>query len=498
MSTLPQPIETIPPPNPIRVETALSRYPLHRLAKHGDIAIDIRDTNDNGELFIKWEVTHNSKYGQPGPLAYKLDTLIINRRIEQAPRPLPKLLKLGSFREIIKETGLKNHDTDKVKKALRQNAFAAITAKIDYRLSDGTERTLEADFTRYSVILTGEKLPDGRKADAVYIMLNDIYMQVINGVMTRPLDYDYLKSLAPAPQRFYELLSFKMYAAIRNDRNRAKLLYSELCTYAPLVRQHNWNVVRPQLARIHAPHKKSGYIAKVDFERTVDAAGKPDWIMLYQPGPKARAEFRAFAKRGGPVTLEVEPLDVDLRGLASSLPPTGPAAPALVTELTDRGVTKTTAAELVQQHLTDRIAQKIEVFDWLVEKKDRRIARSPAGYLVKSITDDYAAPKGFLSRADREQREHTRKASEREAVEKRRQEREQEERDQAEQKAIAAYWDSLTPEQQAQLQSEADAQADPESLALEKGPLKRLARQIRRDEHIRQVLNCHEMVPADA
>ena len=30
--------------------------------------------------------------------------------------------------------------------------------------------------------------------------------------------------------------------------------------------------------------------------------------MLYQPGPKARAEFRAFTKRGGPVMLEVEPL----------------------------------------------------------------------------------------------------------------------------------------------------------------------------------------------
>jgi hypothetical protein len=497
MSTLPQTIEDIPPPNPIRVETALSRYPLHRLAKHGDIAIDIRDRNDNGELFIKWEVTHNSKYGQPGPLAYKLDTLIINRRIEQAPRPLPKLLKLGSFREIIKETGLKNHDTDKVKKALRQNAFAAITAKIDYRLGDGTERTLEADFTRYSVILTGEKLPDGRKADAVYIMLNDIYMQVINGVMTRPLDYDYLKSLAPAPQRFYELLSFKMYAAIRNDRDRAKLLYSELCTYAPLVRQHDWNVVRPQLARIHAPHKKSGYIAKVDFERTIDAAGQPDWIMLYQPGPKARAEFRAFARRGGPVTLEVEPLDVDPRGLASSLLP-GLDAPALVTELTNRGVTKTTATELVQQYPTERIAQKIDVFDYLAEKQDKRIAKSPAGYLVKSIVDDYAAPKGFLSRADREQREQARKAREREAVEKRRQEQEQQERDQAEQKAVAAYWDSLSPEQQAQLQSEADAQADPETLALEKGPLKRLGRQIRRDEYIRQLLKSRELVSADA
>ena len=50
------------PPNPIRVETALSRYPVHRLAKHGEIFIDIREKTDNGEITIRWEVTYNSKY----------------------------------------------------------------------------------------------------------------------------------------------------------------------------------------------------------------------------------------------------------------------------------------------------------------------------------------------------------------------------------------------------------------------------------------------------
>jgi hypothetical protein len=44
--------------------------------------------------------------------------------------------------------------------------------------------------------------------------------------------------------------------------------------------------------KIHRPHKESGYIAKVDYQDTVDGDGKPDWIMLYQPGPKARATPR--------------------------------------------------------------------------------------------------------------------------------------------------------------------------------------------------------------
>ncbi len=60
------------PLNPIRVETALSRYPVHRLAKKGNQDIEIREVSEDGGLVIKWEVSHNSKDGHPGPLAYKL------------------------------------------------------------------------------------------------------------------------------------------------------------------------------------------------------------------------------------------------------------------------------------------------------------------------------------------------------------------------------------------------------------------------------------------
>src|SRR4051812_49600446 len=191
------------PTNPIRVATPFSRYPVHRLAKQGDIAIDICERNASGEVSIKWEVTHNSKHGQPGPLAYKVDTLLINRRIEEAVKPIPRIIRLGGMTDICRELGKTDSggNTLLIRNALRQNAGSMISAKIRFRATDGTERTLEADFTRYSVIFTGEKLPDGRKADAVYIVLNDIYMQVLNGAMTRPLDYDYLKSLPPAPQR---------------------------------------------------------------------------------------------------------------------------------------------------------------------------------------------------------------------------------------------------------------------------------------------------------
>src|SRR3954471_23284868 len=93
------------PLNVIRVETALSRYPVHRLAKQGTIPIEIREKSPDGEVLVQWQVTHNSGFGQPGPLAYKIDTLIVNRRIEEASRPIPKIIRVGSQAAIAEELG---------------------------------------------------------------------------------------------------------------------------------------------------------------------------------------------------------------------------------------------------------------------------------------------------------------------------------------------------------------------------------------------------------
>src|SRR3954469_1478186 len=94
------------PQNVIRVETALTRYPVHRLAKQGTASIEIREKSPNGEVLIQWEVSHSSRFGQAGPLAYKIDTLIVNRRIEEASRPIPKIIKLGSQAAIAEELGI--------------------------------------------------------------------------------------------------------------------------------------------------------------------------------------------------------------------------------------------------------------------------------------------------------------------------------------------------------------------------------------------------------
>jgi hypothetical protein len=318
----------------IRTETVLSRLPIHNLAKKGSVQITITQKNAQGEMELYWKVAPNIALGEPRQLAYKLDTLIINRRIDELGRPLPKVLRLDSFKQMCTNLDMtaSGRTNGKLKQAFHANAGAYIIAKLRYTATDGTERTLEAGFTRYSVVFTGERLPDGTKADAVYLVLNEPYWEVLNSAPTRPLDYDYLKALAPAAQRCYEILSYKFFAALKYQYPQAKLLYSEYCTFAAQQRYYDSNHCKKQMYKVHKPHLASGYLAAVDYEATTAADGHPDWVMSYVPGPKARAEYAAFNTRlrQRPARPAAGPQRVE--PAASPAPPNPAADDALTTQ----------------------------------------------------------------------------------------------------------------------------------------------------------------------
>ena len=177
----------------------------------------------------------------------------------------------------------------------------------------------------------------------MYIVLHDFYREILDHALTRPLDYDYLKELPPAAQRLYEVVSYAMFAALKNDRPRARLAYSEFCRLAPLTRYFEWEHARKQMAKIHTPHRQAGYFAGVEFEATTDREGRPDWTMMYKPGPKAKAEHLAFTTRGGPMVpaLEPRPAPPEPLLLAEAQPTAVEPEPmGLAAELVERGVTR--------------------------------------------------------------------------------------------------------------------------------------------------------------
>ena len=450
----------------IRTETALSRFPVHRLAKKGNVQIEIR----NQASALLWEVTYNSKYGQPGPLAYKLDTLIVNHRVQQERArdgAVPRLLRLGSLTEILHELGRTDggDNITSVRKALLQNAFAAINAKIRYQTRDRVEKWAEFADTRYGVIFTGEKLPDGTTADAVYLNLHDTYRAILDEAMTRPLDFEYMKTLPPAAQRFYEIASYQVYAALLHQNERAKLRYSEYCMLSTATRYLDFDHVKKQMYKTHRPHLESGYLAKVGYEPTTDAAGEPDWFMYYVPGPNASREYREFTGgvkrrgRGGVRASQDDPKELPVReSLFLPFPefeqapapqevPTETTPVAVPEALVDSGLVEALAAAGLNRASAERFARErpdecrrqLAYLPYVTEFKSSRGA-----YLRSAIEQGFAPPAAYEKQqaAAETQRRKQEETERRKAAE-------------AAQKAAEVSLASRTDDDMARLESEA-------------------------------------------
>ncbi len=398
----------------IGVETVLSRMPIHNLAKKGRVDIEITRRGVDGQVDLKWEVSYNEKYGQPRQLAYKLDTLVINRRIDDVARPVPRFIKLGTLNELCQELGSQKTE---LKRAIRQNATTSINAKLKYRSNDGSERQLEALFTRYSVYFTGEKFPDGRTADAVYIELNGPYREVLNNAPIRPLNYEYLKALPPAPQRFYEIISSRVYAALKNHNPFARILYSEFCTYSALTRHLDHENFRVQMSKILRPHLKAGYVARAQYEETKDGEGRADWMMCFAPGPRARAEYMTFARKRKQLEAKME-AQTEILEEQGSLPepvevpaPTPQPTDPLLAELTKRGIAASKGKKLLAARQSGQeVLDQLEWGDYLISSEPKKF-KSPAGFYIYLISENVLPPVTFETSRQRLRREEAEAAA---------------------------------------------------------------------------------------
>ena len=403
-------LESLPSINVIRSETVLSKLPIHNLAKKGRVAINIKRINSAGAVALRWEVSYSEKFGQPRQLAYKLDTLLINRRIDDEGRPLPRMIRLGTLKQICKELHMSENgkNTGDIKTALLQNASAFITANISYKSNDGAERKIEAGFTRYGIFFTGETLPDGQRADAVYIVLNDPYRDVVNHAPTRPLDYDYLSDLRPAAQRFYEIISYRVFAALRNNRNEARINYSEFCLFSAQQRYFDHEHFRIQMYKVHKPHLDSGYLSTYKHAPIQDGEGKSDWALVYGIGPRARAEFGVFTKKNPQQqVLIANTEDAEIlveRGREEEGLRKGGSVSPLFGELTKRDVTPKQAKKILDSlQPGQNILDQLEWGDRIVSQATGSF-RNPPGFYVSLIRDNISPPAGFETSRMREMR----------------------------------------------------------------------------------------------
>jgi hypothetical protein len=415
---LPSTVSQAAPLDIIRTEAVLSKFPVHNLSKKGRVNIQISSKGPNGQTELQWDVSYSERHGQARQLAYKLDTIVVDRVIDEASKPLPERLKIGSLCEIAEQLGIFDggRALDSIKRAFHQNAGAYIIAGFKYRANDGTEKLLEAGFTRYSVVFTGEKFADGSKADAVYIILNQPYREVLNNAPFRPLDLEYKKQLSPTAQRFYEIVSYKIFTAIKYRRPYAKLAYSEYCTFSAQQRYFDYDHFKKQMYKIHRPHLASGYIAKVSHNEAKDEQGKADWTMCYVPGPKALAEYDRYHStrketRGDDAAHPCLPAEKSAPANSPRRPPPLRPAPAtelppqaavdidpqILAELAQRGIGEIDARQLLGSLPPDQcVMDLLEYGDYLINQKRSRI-ENPPGFYISLLQRTVPVPASFVS-----------------------------------------------------------------------------------------------------
>jgi hypothetical protein len=132
-------------------------------------------------------------------------------------------------------------------------------------------------------------------------------------------------------QRFYELLSYKMFATLKHRHPHATLRYADYCLLSTQQRYTVYDQVKKQMYKVHQPHLQSGYLTRVQYEATTDDDGQPDWLMHYTPGAKARAEYAAFMRQPGAeaaaLTLPPDADQADLVATVTREPPDAPLLP---------------------------------------------------------------------------------------------------------------------------------------------------------------------------
>ena len=269
-----------------------------------DQCIKFREIQQRGDdtWEIAWEVIPDPDFGRPKDFDRRLHRAV-EFSLSNFPRPIVNPVPLPSFRELARIMGqnCSGQFTERVKRGLTTMMRTAIVSERSY-YNKYREFWVTGKFHLYEkIILKGEPLDDGKTATRNYVCFNRDYLDNLNALYVRPLDFDYLRSLKPAAARLYELLGVKFFG----HRKHIQYKYSTLCNLLPLKRQKALSRSRQQLEGAHKELRTTGFLDRHDW---ISINGvKNDWYVRYVPGSRFFDEIRALEQKSAE---EREPVHV--------------------------------------------------------------------------------------------------------------------------------------------------------------------------------------------
>jgi hypothetical protein len=190
---------------------------------------------------------------------------------------------------------------------------------------------------------------------------NEVVFNSFKSGYLKQIDFEFYKRLESAvSKRMYRFLDKRFYHRQRLEFD----LRTFACEHIGLSKNYHNGELKRVLAPAIAELEKQGFLKELSAEERFVRRAKGEWIIVFvregkQPGR----------------TLETDP--------------------ELVNALTERGVSRGSARTLVANTDEGKIREKVALFDWLSSRKDPRVQKSPAGFLYRSITEDFALPEDY-------------------------------------------------------------------------------------------------------
>jgi hypothetical protein len=281
-------------PNILMYEFNLWRHPIFfidRKSEGQQKMIDLRFTSQAGEGY--WRVAPSMDYGAGGPFE-DLALIIINKLINEMPRPISNPINIGPLSKILAMMGyeeskgsLGGWPYERLKLAIRRMASLTISTKYAFFDKDKGRHLSGADGVFHildSCLFIGETDGEGNRAEANLIWLNATLLKSINRRYVGPIDLDFYQDLKPVSRALFKILQVVFFAT-KGLNTPANFRYSTICDKTTITRQKSLSLAKNVLNQAHDELTRKGYLK--DHRWEVIKGEKGDWKILYWPGAMA-------------------------------------------------------------------------------------------------------------------------------------------------------------------------------------------------------------------
>jgi hypothetical protein len=272
-------------------------------------------------------------------------------------------------------------------------------------------------FDKERIMRRVKSLPDDPKAGLSSFLWNEVVFNSFRAGYLKQLDFELYKSLrSQIAKRMYRFLDKRFYHRARYEFDLAEFAFAKV----GLSQKYHTGEIKRRLRPAITELEEVGFLERLSEEKRFLKKSRGEWGIVFV---KAAREGRAPREE-----MTDNPL---------------------FQKLTCHGITGKVAAAIVRDFDAQRIEEKIRLVEWLKEKKDSRITRNAAGFLVKAIQDNYPLPAEMTAAAPTSSREGVRAPKNSEQRTRR------DNSEKALRSAIDAFWSSLSEDEKHSLEEDA-------------------------------------------